>query len=439
MQNASDALARRAAATLRAAGCAVYFVGGCVRDRLLSRPRNDFDLATDATPEQLTQLFPGAVEAGAHFGVILVRDGAAQVEVATFRSDHSYKDGRHPEAVTFESDPRRDALRRDFTINALFEDPLTGEITDHVNGRADLDARIIRAIGHPAQRFAEDHLRLLRAVRFAARLGFTIEPATFNAIRDAAPSIVKVSAERIRDEIAMILTEGNARRGFELLDDTGLLHHVLPEIEAMHGVPQPPQFHPEGDVWIHTMLMLGALPAGASIELALATLLHDVAKPVTLSVTDRIRFNGHAEKGAEMARRILARLKFPGAVIDAVASMVGNHMRFIDLPRMKTAALKRFFRISHFDQQLELYRLDLLGSCRPIEGYHAVKQQRAGFDDAALRPPPLLNGDDLIALGYTPGPRFRKILHQLEDAQLEGVITTRESALRYLARRFDRG
>ncbi len=430
-------LAHNVAAVLRDAGHAVFLVGGCVRDRLLGRPVKDYDLATDATPDRLRKLFPGALEVGAHFGVILVRENGDHVEVATFRSDHAYEDGRRPSGVTFETDPRQDALRRDFTINALFEDPFSGDILDFTGGRADLEQRCIHAIGDPAQRFDEDHLRLLRAVRFAAQLGFEIEPETQDAIQRMASLINRVSAERIRDELAMILTEGSARRGFELLDETGLLRQLLPEISAMHGVAQPPQFHPEGDVWIHTMLMLEQLEAGASIELALATLLHDVAKPVTATFTDRIRFNGHAEKGAEMAAAILTRLRFPNDVIDTVSALVKDHMRFLSLPKMRPATVKRFFRQPHFPQQLELYRLDLIGSLRPVEWYDEVKARRSSMSDDDLRPQPLLTGDDLIALGYRPGPLFRRILSHLEDAQLEGRIRTHEDALIFVQREFD--
>lgn len=439
MPSPADTLARQIATTLNQNGHQAFLVGGCVRDRLLGRPVKDVDIATDAQPARLKELFPGALEVGAHFGVVLVRDGEVQVEVATFRSDHAYSDGRHPDGVTFETDPAQDAARRDFTINALFEDPFTGTIVDYIGGRADLDARIIRAIGDPAQRFAEDHLRLLRAVRFASRLDFSIERETFNAMQAAVASIRLVSAERIRDEISMILTEGRARRGVELLSESGLLAHILPEVEAMHGVPQPPQFHPEGDVWIHTMLMLAELPTGAPLELALSVLLHDVGKPPTFTITDRIRFNGHAEKGADMADEILTRLRYPRAVIDAVVSLVRNHMRFIEAPRMKISTFKRFLRLPHFDDQLELYRLDLAGSYRSMNGYEEVKARRAELSDDDLRPRPLISGNDLIALGYTPGPQFHEILTRIEDAQLDGAITSREEALRYLTSHFDRG
>lgn len=436
MTGAARSLALKTAHRLRDAGEAVFFAGGCVRDRLLGLPVQDYDLATSAPPARLLELFPHALEVGAHFGVVLVREGGAEVQAATFRTDHVYRDGRHPEAVTFETDPRQDVLRRDFTINGLLEDPFTGEVIDYVDGLADLRARRIRAIGDPARRFDEDRLRLLRAVRFAARLGFEIEPATWAALSDMAPAVESVSAERVRDEISRILTEGGARRGFELLESSGLLKVILPEVAAMKGVPQPPQFHPEGDVWIHTLLVLENLPPGAPLKLALAALLHDVGKPPTITFSGRIRFSGHAEVGARMSRDILSRLRYPGALIDSVVSLVKHHMRFLDLPRMGTAARKRFFRLPDFDTQLELHRIDLLGGLRPPTSYEEARRLYEAVPAGELRPPPLLNGGDLIALGYAPGPAFKQMLHALEEEQLEGALNTREQALRFIAERF---
>jgi putative nucleotidyltransferase with HDIG domain len=334
----SEALARSIVARLRASGRAAYLVGGCVRDLLIGRVPKDFDVSTSALPGELLRLFPGSGTVGAHFGVVLVHNSDAHVEVATFRADLEYRDGRHPEGVRFEPEPREDVLRRDFTINSLLLDPATGEILDFAGGRADLDARIIRAIGDPERRFREDHLRLLRAVRFAARLGFSIEPVTLAAIRSLAPLIRSVSAERVRDELTRILTEGGARRGFELLDATGLLHEVLPEIEAMKGVEQPPQFHPEGDVWTHTLIMLDGLHE-PPIELALGVLLHDVGKPATFRIADRIRFDGHVEKGVEIAHRLLTRLRFPQSVIDEAEALIDNHMKFSEVKRMRESTL----------------------------------------------------------------------------------------------------
>jgi tRNA nucleotidyltransferase/poly(A) polymerase len=435
----SAELARRVCAVLREAGHAAYLAGGAVRDRLLGRPVLDYDIATSAPPERVLTLFPAAQEIGAHFGVILVKDEAGEVHVATFRSDHSYQDGRRPEAVSYETEPEKDVQRRDFTINGLLEDPSTGEVLDFVGGRADLEARLIRAIGDPDRRFHEDRLRLLRGVRFAARLGFEIERDTLDAMRRNAALIGAVSAERIRDEISRILTEGGARRGFELLDSTGLLHEVLPEVERMKGVPQPPEFHREGDVWVHTLLLLENLPAGGSITLALAALLHDVAKPDTLTVSDRIRFNGHAELGAARTREILARLRYPSSVIEDVEALVRQHMRFLDVPGMGQSAFKRLLRIPQFEELLELHRLDTLACLAPLTTYEEVRERRAALSERDLRPEPLLRGGDLIDLGYTPGPAFRTMLEALEDAQLEGRIRSREDAIALLQARFARG
>jgi len=415
------------------AGHAAYLTGGCVRDLLLGRTPKDFDVATSARPDELLRLFPGSGQVGAHFGVVLVHEGGSQVEVATFRSDLDYHDGRHPEDVHFEKDPSRDALRRDFTINALLLDPLSGdpisgEVLDFVNGRADLNAKLIRAIGDPERRFREDHLRLLRAVRFAARLGFEIEPETFAAIEHLAPLIRNVSAERVRDEIARILTEGGARRGFELLDSTGLLREVLPEVAALKGVAQPPEFHPEGDVWTHTLIMLDGLRS-PSVTLALGVLLHDVGKPATFRIAERIRFDGHVEKGIEIAHSLLTRLRFPNQVIEGVEALIANHMKFMEVPKMRESTLKRFMRQPDFDGHMELHRLDCLSSHGGLENYEFVRRKQQEVPPEELKPAPLLTGRELIAAGYKPGPRFGIVLSEIEDAQLEGRISTAEEAL----------
>lgn len=423
-----ELLARSIVERLRASGHAAYFVGGCVRDLLLGRVPKDFDIATSAQPDELLQLFPRADRVGAHFGVVLVHEQGAQVEVATFRADLEYRDGRHPEGVRFETDPRADVLRRDFTINALLLDPAANEILDFVNGRADLEAGIIRAIGDPPQRFREDHLRLLRAIRFAARLGFTIEPATFAAIRSLAPLIHGVSAERVRDELTRILTEGGARRGFELLDASGLLHEILPEIEAMKGVEQPPAFHPEGDVWTHTLIMLEGLHE-PSIELALGVLLHDVGKPATFRVAERIRFDGHVEKGLEIAHPLLTRLRFPAAVIETAEALIANHMKFGAVTQMRESTLKRFMRMPDFEDHMVLHRLDCLSSHRHLENYEFVQRKLNELPPEQLKPARLVTGRDLIEAGYKPGPMFGIVLDEIEDAQLEGRIATREEGL----------
>jgi poly(A) polymerase len=415
---------------LRREGHAAFLVGGCVRDLLLGKTPKDFDVATSARPEELLRLFPGADQVGAHFGVVLVHEGGAHVEVATFRSDLGYEDGRHPVAVEFEIDPRQDALRRDFTINALLMDPASGEILDFVGGRADLEARVIRAIGEPEARFREDHLRLLRAVRFAARLGFEIEPETFAAMQRLAPSIQSVAAERVRDEIARILTEGGARRGFELLDAAGLLVEILPEIAAMKDVAQPPEFHPEGDVWTHTMIMLEGLRE-PSLTLALGVLLHDVGKPGTFRVAERIRFDGHVEKGIEVAHGLLMRLRFPNDVIAGAEALIANHMKFMETPRMRESTLKRFMRLADFEEHMALHRLDCLSSHGHLDNYEFVRRKQREVPPEALKPAPLVTGKDLIAAGFRPGPAFGVVLSEIEDAQLEGRISTAEEALRF--------
>ncbi|HSA92443.1 MAG TPA: CCA tRNA nucleotidyltransferase [Terriglobales bacterium] len=425
--------------TLRDAGHQAYLVGGCVRDLVLGREPEDFDISTDATPEQVMALFPETYEVGARFGVVLVPvGGKLPIEVATFRSDGLYTDGRHPNEVTYTRDPREDVARRDFTINGLLLDPLENDkVLDFVGGRADLAAGIIRAIGEPSRRFAEDKLRMLRAVRFAARFGYIIEPQTFAAIGRHAREIHKVSLERVRDELVKMLTEGRARRSFELLDESGLLIELLPEVSAMKGVAQPPQFHPEGDVWVHTLMLLEGLQAGGSPTLALGALLHDVGKPPTFRVApDRIRFDGHAEIGTRMAEEICGRFRLSNDQTEQVCALVANHLRFIDVPRMKESTLKRFLRLPRFDEHLELHRLDCLASHGDLSVYELVKQKLASTPPEQIRPAPLLTGDDLIAAGYAPSPRFKEILRAVEDAQLEGTLTGKPQALEFVRRNF---
>ncbi len=432
---APETLARRIVEVLRSRGHQAWFVGGCVRDLLLSRPPKDYDVATDAVPERLIELFPNSDRVGSHFGVVLVREDGVQVEVATFRRDHEYEDGRRPTSVQFETDPRQDVLRRDFTINALLLDPESGEVLDFVGGRNDLKAGLIRAIGDPEGRFREDHLRLLRAIRFAARLGFEIEPETYAAIQRLAASIRDVSAERVRDELVRILTESGARRGLELLDSSGLLREILPEVAAMKGVEQPPEFHPEGDVWTHTLIMIDGL-RNPSAPLALGVLLHDVGKPPTFRIAGRIRFDGHVEAGVTLAREILRRLRVPQREIAQVEALVANHMRFKDLPQMRESTLKRFLRLPDFDEHLELHRLDCLSSHGKLGNYEIARAKRDEMPAEVLKPPPLLTGDDLIAAGYRPGPEFSKMLAAVEDAQLESRIHTREAALALVRERW---
>jgi poly(A) polymerase len=440
------ALAEDICRTLRGGGHQAYLVGGCVRDILLNRDPVDYDVSTDATPDRVQQLFPHSLAVGAKFGVIIVMGdsegpGAPQVEVATFRSDVGYSDGRHPDKVVYSSSPQEDVRRRDFTINALLLDPETNEVLDFVEGRKDLQAGIIRAIGRPDERFREDKLRMIRALRFAARFGYAIEPATLAAISNLATEIHQVSAERIRDELTKLLTEGAARRGFELLDETGLLPKILPEIARMKGVEQPPQFHPEGDVWIHTLLMLHGLQAGCSPTLAWGVLLHDVGKPPTFKPPSgpegRIRFDEHVEVGTRMAEEICRRLRFSNEDIEQIMALVANHLRFKDVRQMKASTLKRFVRLNRFEEHLELHRLDCLSSHGSLDAYEFVKHFVAETPPEEVRPPRLVTGDDLKALGFRPGPLFRAILDAVEEAQLNGTVHTKEEALQLVGRSYE--
>lgn len=423
--------------TLRAAGHESLLAGGCVRDHLLGREPKDYDVATSATPAQVVALFPGALTVGAHFGVVIVRQDGHAIEVATFRTDGSYKDGRHPESVTFAT-AEEDAKRRDFTVNGLFRDPLEDRIIDHVGGRADLQAKLLRAIGDPDRRFAEDRLRLLRAVRFATVLGFEIEPATWQAVRTHAAAIATVSAERIRDELVKILLHPNRLRGFDLLVDSGLMARVLPEILTLRGVEQPPQWHPEGDVFVHTRLMLSLTPAQASLPLVLAVLLHDIAKPATFAVdaTGRIRFNGHDKLGAEMAEGILRRLKLPNDVIEPVTALVAHHMSFKDAQKMRTSTLKRMMARPTWPDELALHRLDCLGSNGQLDNLAFLQAKTEEFSRAPLIPPPLLTGRDLLRRGWQPGRRLGEALTAVQNAQLEGVVQTPEQAFAWLHAHF---
>jgi len=433
------------AKTLRDAGHQAFFAGGCVRDLLLGIEPKDYDVATSATPEQITALFPKTFAVGAHFGVILVcsaqPDGPDNAtEVATFRHDGAYSDGRRPDAVRFSSDPREDVFRRDFTINGLLLDPIaydaTGDldsaVLDFVDGRKDLSRGVVRTIGDPKLRYAEDKLRLLRAVRFAARLNFHLD---VTGIRCQAAEIIQVSAERIRDELTLILTEGGGCRGFELLYQLGLLARILPEVVRLRGVVQPPEFHPEGDVWVHTMLLLEKLPAGCSATLAWGALLHDIGKPATYQppnpavAGDRIRFNGHVEVGVRIAEDILARLRFSNEDSAQILALIKNHMRFGDILQMKQSTLKRFLRLPQFDEHLELHRLDASSAHGDMTLYNFARAQYEAEPAPDLRPAPLLTGTDLILAGYRPSPQFKPMLSLAEDAQLEGSITAREEAL----------
>ena len=477
--------------SLHEAGYEAYLAGGCVRDLLLSREPKDYDVATSATPDVVLALFPRTFAVGAHFGVVLVADGDEDgygiTEVATFRSDGAYSDGRHPDAVRYTSSAKEDVQRRDFTINGLLLDParfippainqhtsrepgfvtghdfsraengskveralapeeaasadstqtLRAAVIDHVGGVADLEAGVVRAIGRPELRFEEDHLRMLRGVRFAARFGFELDPATAAAIRRLAPKTAAVSRERVRDELTRMLTEGHARRAFELLDETSLLKEVLPEIAKMKGVEQPPQFHPEGDVWTHTLMLLDQLEAGCPMTLAWGALLHDVGKPPTFRrAPDRIRFDGHVEIGVVMGAEICRRFRFSNEETRQVLALIENHMRFADAPRMKASTLKRFFRLESFDQHLALHKMDCMAASRNLDHWNFVRERYENMPEEVVRPQPLITGRELIAAGYKPGAGFKEMLRAVEDAQLEGSIATADEALRLVSERF---
>lgn len=434
---------------LRRHGFQAYLAGGCVRDMLLGLEPTDYDVTTDAEPNEVMRIFPETYAVGAQFGVVLVpvpKEGREiepagpphPVEVATFRSDGVYSDGRHPDKVRYSKSPEEDVQRRDFTINGLLMDPSDGErVLDFVGGRADLAAGVVRAIGDSKRRFLEDKLRMLRAVRFAARFGYTIDPPTFAAIQEFASEIHQVSRERVRDELTKMLTEGHARAAFELLDRSGLLNEVLPEIVRMHGVEQPPQFHPEGDVWIHTMMLLEQLPAGCSRTLAWGALLHDVGKPSTFRVApDRIRFDRHVEVGVAMAHEICQRLHFSNDDTEQIEALVANHMRFADVERMKDSTLKRFLRLPRFEEHRELHRIDCKASHGGLDLYNFVAEKLRTTPAEEIRPEPLLTGRELIGMGYVPGPRFKEILAAVEDAQLEGRLQSGHEAVEWVKSEF---
>ena len=410
-----------------------------MRDTLLGVDPHDYDVATSAKPEEVEALFPRTVPVGAQFGVILVLEQGQEIQVATFRGDGFYRDGRHPESVTY-TDAEGDARRRDFTVNGLFYDPLTSEVLDFVGGREDLKAGILRAIGTPSERFSEDKLRLLRAVRFATTLGFTIDPETWKAVQERAPEILAVSAERIREELCKILLSPNRVRGFDLLDESGLLHEILPEMEPLKGCDQPPEFHPEGDVFVHTRLMLTLLKPDASLPLVLSVLFHDLGKPATRVVdeTGRIRFNGHEGVSSEISLKIMHRLRFSNEMIDAVLPAVRLHMSFKDVPNMRVATLKRMMARPTFEEELELHRVDCLSSHGMLDNHAMLITKREEFGRAPLIPVPLVTGHDLIALGWKPGKKFAEILQAVQTRQLEGSLTSREEALAWLRNRDDK-
>lgn len=433
LEDTARALVQR----LRSAGFTALYAGGCVRDMLLGLDPHDYDVATDARPEQVQELFDHTYAVGAHFGVIVVHRQGHDFQIATFRSDHAYVDGRRPTGVTF-STPQTDAERRDFTVNGLFYDPIDAQVIDYVEGRRDLAARVLRAIGDPVARFREDRLRLLRAVRFGAVLGFEIEPATWAAVRAHAADIHDVSAERIREELVKVFLSPARVRGFDLLVESGLMQQVLPEIMTLRGCEQPPQFHPEGDVFVHTRAMLALLPEKVSVPLVFGVLFHDIGKPGTQTVdeTGRIRFNGHDKLGARMTEEIMTRLRFSRAEIDATVGAVANHMVFKDVQDMRVAKLKRFMARPGFEDELELHRVDCTSSHGMLDNHEFIRAKQTEFAAEPLIPPPLITGHDLMALGMKPGPHFKEILDAVESRQLEGTLQSREDALAWVKQEY---
>ncbi len=442
-------LAREIVARLQGAGFAAFWVGGCVRDFLLGRAPQDFDIATDAKPEQVEKLFRKTIPVGKKFGVIIVVENGIQFQVATFRAEADYQDGRHPEKIVF-ANAEADASRRDFTVNGLFYDPLTEKIHDWVGGEKDLRAKIIRTIGRPEERFGEDHLRLLRAVRFAAQLDFEIEAKTFSAIKSLAPKIKFISAERVRDELLKLFRPPHAARGLVLLRDSGLLEHILPELAATIGCEQSPDFHPEGSVFNHICLMLEKLPqpslkssfgAASGLEsLPWAVLLHDIAKPVTAerdAATGKIHFYGHEKVGADMAEKILKRLRFSKKQTEEIVAVVRHHMQFKDVKQMRKATLRRLLLRETFPLELELHKLDCLGSHGDLEHYHFLVGQAEELKKLPAIRPPLLTGKDLIALGIKPGKELGALLAEIRELQLADELKTPRQAKAWVKRKIE--
>ena len=432
---ASDSKAVAIVKRLRAAGYESFFAGGCVRDRILGLAAKDIDITTAAKPDEIRQLFPRTIPVGAQFGVMLVLIDDEPFEVATFRHDGAYLDGRHPSEVRFGS-LEEDVRRRDFTINGMVYDPIDDRIIDLVGGQKDLERHLVRAIGNPLQRFAEDRLRMIRAVRFAARLDFAIESETLAAIKALAATVTSVSWERIGDEITRILTEDGARKGFELLDATGLLQEILPEIVVMKGVEQSPDYHPEGDVFTHTLLLLSHLHQPTE-TLAYGCLLHDVAKPACFRKDgEKITYYGHTDRGAEMAEEILKRLKRSRATWERVAYLVRNHLRHMQAPDMRLSTLKRFLGEEGIDELLDLTRIDALSSNGDLRHYQFCRDKQAELRETEIHPEPLVRGRDLIAMGFAPGPSFSEILRQVEEAQLSGDLRSHEEAIQWIDKNF---
>jgi len=440
MPNEMEPVARTVVERLQKEGFIAFYAGGCVRDRLRGAQPVDYDIATSARPEQVQAVFPRTIAVGAHFGVVAVLESGMEFQVATFRADGIYIDGRHPDSVTYSS-PEQDAHRRDFTVNGMFYDPVRNEIIDFVNGQSDLDAKILRAIGNPGDRFSEDRLRMLRAVRFATTLGYEIEPETWRALVAQASEIHAVSAERIREELVRLFVSPNRLRGFDLLDASGLLKEILPEVSALKGCEQPPQFHPEGDVFVHTRIMMELLPAQVSVPLVFSVLLHDIGKPATFRYHEeenRIRFSGHDKVGAQMTLAVMERLRFSRAVIDATVEAVDQHMVFKDVQKMRVSRLKRFMSRAHFDDEMILHKVDCTSSHGMLDNYEFLTRKREEFANEPLIPPPLVTGRDLLALGWKPGPQIGKILEAVQTRQLEGTLVSRAEALHWISTEFQK-
>lgn len=426
--------------TLGEKGHEAFFVGGCVRDALLGVECDEIDIATGATPEQIQRTFPKTVAVGESFGVVLVIKENMKFEVATFRRESSYGDGRHPEYVDYTKSPEEDVRRRDFTINGMLYDPVSGELYDYVEGLGDLERRLVRTIGDPEKRFGEDRLRMMRAVRFASCLGFELDGAALSAVRNEAAAISVVSGERIREELVKILTRRNPGNGLRLLSSSGLLRHFLPEVECMHGVRQPPQFHPEGDVFEHTCLVMDMLHGNTdgrySEELAVAALLHDVGKPPTYSESDRIRFNGHDRVGARMSEGICRRLRFSRKQIKRISELILEHLKFKDVFNMRKSTLKRFLSLPYFEEHMQMHLADCMASHGQTDAYDFIREKMEEYGREEIKPPPLLNGRDLIDLGYSPGPVFSEILGQVEELQLENRLSSKEEAIEFVLKNY---
>ena len=426
--------------TLGEKGHEAFFVGGCVRDALLGVECDEIDIATSATPEQIQRAFPKTVAVGESFGVVLVIREDMKFEVATFRRESGYGDGRHPELVDYTESAEEDVRRRDFTINGMLYDPVSGELYDYAGGLGDLERGLVRTIGDPGERFGEDRLRMMRAVRFASCLGFEIDGAALSAIRDEASAISLVSGERIREELVKILTRRNPGNGLRLLSSSGLLRHFLPEVECMHGVRQPPQFHPEGDVFEHTCLVMdmlyGSTDGRYSEEVAVAALLHDVGKPPTYSESDRIRFNGHDRVGARMSEDICRRLRFSKKQIKRISELILEHLKFKDVFNMRKSTLKRFLSLPYFEEHMQMHLADCMASHGQTDAYDFIREKMEEYGREEIKPPSLLNGRDLIDLGYSPGPVFSEILGKVEELQLENRLSSREEAVEFVLKNY---